>query len=372
MKEIHSFSKTNLQTPKVVQTFDCFVKTNDGNILIDTMSGLWCSPLGYSNINIKNSINLQLTINPYSSNFLGYNNEISEQYCERLCNVTKMDRVYLTNSGSSAVETAIKIATVVSGKNSCVVAKHSYHGSTVLSASASDQSINNWPTIQEPLTTYKFGNSTELEELLNKDIGFVLVEPVVGAGGVYEHKPKTFELLTKYQQRGGIVIFDEVVTGFGKTGEWFAKDKYNFNPDILVLGKAMSNGYFPLAACCVTDNIFDNIKFFNHGFTFSGHPVGSAAGLALLDELTTFDHSTFNKTIVHEKIKEHRIVGCMGAVEFNKKTDAIRFKRDMRAQGYILEEASENINSVCYCLPYIFDNDDFAKFINCIESVINE
>lgn len=372
MREIHSFSKTNLSTPKVSRTFDFLVETTDGQLFTDTMSGLWCSPLGYSNVNIKNAINRQLTINPYSSNFLGTNNEISEEYCERLCNITKMDKIYLTNSGSSAIETAIKIATVVSKKNTCIVAKHSYHGSTVLSAAASDQSINNWPTIQEPLVTYKFSNSAELEELLNKDIGFVLIEPVIGAGGVYEHELKTFELLKRYQQQGGVVIFDEVVTGFGKTGEWFAKDKYNFNPDILVLGKAISNGYFPLAACCVTNNIFDNIKFFNHGFTFSGHPVGSAAGLALLNELTTFDHSRFNKPLVHEKIKEHRIVGCMGAIEFNKKTDAIRFKRNMRQAGYILEEASENINSVCYCLPYIFRESDFEEFSSVIGQIIND
>lgn len=372
MKEIHSFSKTNLSAQKVTRTFDFLFETTDGKIYKDTMSGLWCSPLGYSNTNIKNAINRQLTINPYSSNFLGTSNEISEEYCEKLCRITKMDKVYLTNSGSSAVETAIKIATVVSGKNTCIVAKHSYHGSTVLSASASDQSINSWPVITEPLVTYKFSNSNELKELLEKDIGFVLIEPVIGAGGVYEHEPKTFELLKQYQQQGGIVIFDEIVTGFGKTGEWFAKDTYNFNPDILVLGKAISNGYFPLAACCVTNNIFDNIKFFNHGFTFSGHPVGSAAGLALLDELNTFDHSRFNNPLVHEKIKEHRIVGCMGAIEFNKKTDAIRFKHNMRHKGYILEEASENINSVCYCLPYIFNDEVFKEFIFSIGQVLND
>lgn len=372
MREIHSFSKTNSKTPTIARTFDFLVETTDGQIYKDTMSGLWCSPLGYSNINIKNAINRQLSINPYSSNFLGTSNEVSEEYCEKLCAFTKMDKVYLTNSGSSAIETAIKIATVVSGKNTCIVAKHSYHGSTVLSASASDQSINNWPTITEPLISYKFDNSVKLKELLQTDIGFVLIEPVIGAGGVYEHEPETFELLRQYQQQGGIVILDEVVTGFGKTGSWFAKDKYNVNPDILVLGKAIANGYFPLAACCVTNDILDNIKFFNHGFTFSGHPVGSAAGIAMLEEVKLLDHSRFQKKIIHEKIKEHRIVGCMGAMEFFKKTDAIRFKKNMKKNGYIVEEASENINSVCYCLPYIFDSSEFNEFLNTIGKVINE
>jgi acetylornithine aminotransferase len=372
MKEIHSFSKTNSTTPKVTKTFNFFIETSDGKIYKDTMSGLWCSPLGYSNINIKTAITKQLALNPYSSNFLGTNNDVSEEYCEKLCQVTKMDRIYLSNSGSSAIETAIKIATHISRKNTCVVSKYSYHGSTVLSASASDQSINNWPVITEPLISYKFSNSLELEELLDKNIGFVLIEPVIGAGGVYEHDHKTFELLKKYQQLGGIVIFDEVVTGFGKTGYLFAKEKYNFNPDILVLGKAIANGYFPLAACCVTKNIIDNVKFFNHGFTFSGHPVGSAAGLAMLKELKSFNHNKFNKILQHNKIYEHRIVGCMGAIEFNKKTDAIRFKKTMKLNGYILEEASENSNSICYCLPYIFSEENFKEFFNTMEQIIND
>jgi adenosylmethionine-8-amino-7-oxononanoate aminotransferase len=285
-----------------------------------------------------------------------------------------MDRIYFTNSGSSAVETAIKIVTHLKQNNSCGVAKYSYHGSSVLSASASDQSINNWPTVVSPLNVFKFDSADTLKDIIKNNLAFIIIEPVIAAGGVYEHSAEIFQLLKDYQDSGGIVIFDEVVTGFGKCGKMFAKDVYDFNPDIMVLGKAMSNGYFPLAGCLVSERISSKLKFFNHGFTFSGHPVGSAAGLAVIDELEKngFSHQRYNKKIVHERVKDHRIVGCMGAIEFYKKTDSLKFVNKIREKGYITENASENLNSVVYCLPYILSDNDFNCFIQDSKDIIND
>tara|TARA_B110000503_G_C7171071_1_gene424302 strand:+ start:512 stop:1642 length:1131 start_codon:yes stop_codon:yes gene_type:complete len=374
MREILSFYKTNLSSDEVLKTENCNVFFKSGKVLTDTMSGLWCSPLGYSNISIKDAISQQLECNPYQSNFLGFHNQVTEEYAEKLCILTNMEKVYFTNSGSSAVETAIKIATHIKQNNTCGVARYSYHGSSVLSASASDQSINSWPTVTNPLTVFKFDSAETLEDIIKLNPGFIIIEPVIAAGGVYTHSQEIFQLLKMYQESGGIVIFDEVVTGFGKCGKLFAKDCYQFNPDIMVLGKAMSNGYFPLAGCLVSENISSQLKFFNHGFTFSGHPVGSAAGLAMLDELnhSNMSHKRFDRKIVHNSIKEHRVVGCMGAIEFYKKTDSLRFTNKIRNKGYMVEAASENLNSVVYCLPYIFTDLKFKDFIETIESIIND
>lgn len=374
MREILSFNKTNLLGDEVCHTKEYRIFLKSGATLIDTMSGLWCSPLGYSNVAVKNAMYRQLESNPYQSNFLGFHNQITEEYAKRLCNLTKMHRVYFTNSGSSAVETAIKIATHIKKNNSCGVARYSYHGSSVLSAAASDQSINSWPTITSPLNIFKFDSAETLKDILKSNLAFVILEPVIAAGGVYKHTREIFQLLKEYQNTGGIVIFDEVVTGFGKYKSMFAKDHYQFEPDIMILGKAMSNGYFPLAGCLISENISAQLKFFNHGFTFSGHPVGSAAGLAMLDELANVNigHSRFNTLISDSKIKEHRIAGCMGAIEFYKKTDSLRFVNKIRDRGYVVENASENINSVVYCLPYIMTDHDFNSFINTSKDIIND
>lgn len=374
MKEILSFNKTEISTNEVYKTEGYRVFLNNGDELIDTMSGLWCSPLGYSNTAIKKAISQQLELNPYQSNFLGFHNQITEEYAKKLCYLTNMDKVYFTNSGSSAVETAIKIATHLRQNNLCGVAKHSYHGSSVLSASASDQSINNWPTVNNPLNVLKFNSEETLKDIIKNNLAFIIIEPVIAAGGVYEHSTEIFQLLKDYQSSGGIVIFDEVVTGFGKCEKMFAKDVYKFNPDIIVLGKAMSNGYFPLAGCLVSERISSKLKFFNHGFTFSGHPVGSAAGLAVINELEKINlsHKRFDKKITHERVKDHRIVGCMGSIEFYKKTDSLRFVKKIRERGYMIENASENLNSVVYCLPYILSDNDFECFIQNSKDIIND
>jgi|TARA_B110000908_G_scaffold47914_1_gene58497 adenosylmethionine-8-amino-7-oxononanoate aminotransferase len=373
MKEISSFTKMHSEGSIVDETYDYFVKLKNGEVITDTMSGLWCSPLGYSQQFLKDAAYQQSLKNPYYSNFLGTNNEITEQYAEALCNASNMDRVYFANSGSAAVETAIKISTHVTGIPVGIVSKHSYHGSTILSANASDQEINEWAKMNNPLDIHKFSNADELEELIERNIGFIIIEPVVAAGGVYAHSPKIFELLRIAQTKGIIVIFDETVTGFGKLGPLFAKDYFNFEPDIMILGKAISNGYFPLSACLIKNDISNRIKFFNHGFTFSGHPIGSAVGLAMLEHCKEgFDHSRLQLSIDDTTIVEHRQQGCMGAIEFERRTRSMKFVRVMRSKGYMLEDASENINSVVYCIPYIMSDIDYRAFLDTIKETLNE
>lgn len=374
MREITSFSKLDIKKHQVIKTKDYFIFLNNNEILTDTMSGLWCSPLGYSCDSLKKSMYDQSLINPYQSNFLNHHNQITELYSDKLCNITNMDKVYFTNSGSSAVETAIKISCHISNNKKCAVSKYSYHGSTVLSAAASDQKINLWANIVSPLEVNKFSNFQDLEQLEKNNLSFILIEPVIAAGGVYCHQSEIFKILKYYQNKGTIIIFDETVTGFGKLGTMFAKDLYNFEPDIMILGKAISNGYFPLGACLVKNHIAEKIKFFNHGFTFSGHPIGSAVGLEMINQLkkSNLNHDRFNKPIKSNKIIKHRIVGCMGSIEFSSKSKSLKFVNLMRKNKYILETASENLNSVVYCLPYIMNNDDFYKFIETAESIIND
>jgi adenosylmethionine-8-amino-7-oxononanoate aminotransferase len=374
MKEILSFTKTNLENLEVVKSENYHITLNNGKVLIDTMSGLWCSPLGYSCQPLKDAMYQQSLINPYQSNFLGHHNEITEIYSSRLCDLANMHNVYFTNSGSSAVETAIKIACHISKNTTGVASKHSYHGSTILSAAASDQTINSWSNIADPLIVNKFSNSSELEAALKNDVAFAILEPIIAAGGVYSHSGEVFEVLKDYQSKGLIVIWDETVTGFGKLGTWFAKDYFQFEPDIMVLAKGISNGYFPLGACLIKEHVAERIKFFNHGFTFSGHPIGSAVGLEVINQLSSMnlDHSRFKRTITHNKVIEHRVQGCMGAIEFSSKSKAFKFVKSMREQGYMIESASENLNSIVYCLPYIFTDLDFENFIKTSESIIND
>tara|TARA_B100000242_G_scaffold241406_1_gene181542 strand:+ start:151 stop:1245 length:1095 start_codon:yes stop_codon:yes gene_type:complete len=358
-KEILSFSKMHVEGDQVITATHDELLMKDGRVLKDTMSGLWNVTLGYSNNNIKQSMMNQLVKLPYASNFSGYHSQTTEQYANEICKRTNMSRVYFTNSGSAAVETAIKLT----GKEIAVCGKHSYHGSTILSANASDQDINKFWGIQNPMSVHKFEDVEDLISICKGlyDMSFVIIEPVVGAGGVYEWQPEIWKVLEEYQQKGGIVILDETVTGFGKLGTMFAFEKINFKPDMIILGKGITNGYFPMGACLISERIEKSVKMFNHGFTYSGHPVGCAAALETLKEIDKLD-------LQHKQIKGvTRQYGNMGAIDFETPKQSLTFIKKMREAGYILEDGSENVSTAVFCLPFIFkDHDLFEEAIECI------
>jgi len=358
--EILSFKKINSSAEQISHAENYTLYTTDGKKYIDTMSGLWNVPLGYSNEHIKSALITQTKKLPYTSNFSGYHSQITETYAQQICEITNMKKVYFTNSGSAAVETAIKLAQ----KPVAVCGKNSYHGSTILSANASDQQINKFWNISNPLSVYKFKNSEELFEVTSGlfDMSFVIIEPIVGAGGVYSWENEVWTVLKDYQQKGGIVILDETVTGFGKLGTMFAFEKFNFQPDILVLGKAITNGYFPMGACLINERIEKSIKMFNHGFTYSGHPIGSAVALETLNQIkkTNLDHIQIKSAT--------RQYGCMGAIDFETSKQSLTFIKKMRKEGYILEDGSENITTAVFCLPFIFK--EHKQFEESIERCI--
>ncbi len=357
-KEILSFSKIHSGAEQVITAKYDELLMSDGKVYKDTMSGLWNVPLGYSNENIKQSMINQLVKLPYTSNFSGYHSETTEKYANEICKRTNMSRVYFTNSGSAAVETAIKL----SGKQVAVCGKHSYHGSTILSANASDQDINKFWNIQNPMSVHKFDGADQLASVCKGlfDLSFVIIEPVIGAGGVYEWQPEVWNILKEYQQKGGVVILDETVTGFGKLGTMFAFEKYNIEPDMIILGKGITNGYFPMGACLINERIEKTVKMFNHGFTYSGHPIGCAVALETLKEIDKLD-------LEHKQINGiTRQYGCMGAIDFETPRQSLTFIKKMRELGYILEDGSENVSTAVFCLPYIFkDHNEFEEAIKC-------
>ena len=361
-KEILSFSKIYSNAEQIVTATKYELLTTDGKVYKDTMSGLWNVPLGYSNDIIKQSMINQLVKLPYSSNFSGYHSKTSEQYATEICKRTNMSRVYFTNSGSAAVETAIKL----SGKQVAICGKHSYHGSTILSANASDQDINKFWNIPNPMSVYKFEGVDDLTSTCKGlfDLSFVIIEPVVGAGGVYDWNPEIFTVLKEYQDKGGVVIFDETVTGFGKLGTMFAFEKLNFEPDMIVLGKGITNGYFPMGACLINERIEKNIKMFNHGFTNSGHPVGCAAALETLKEIDKLELNHKQTDLATRQF------GCMGAIDFETPKQSLTFIKNMRERGFILEDGSENVNTAVFCLPYIINDNDFDLFEEAIKECI--
>lgn len=352
MIEIGSFVKPSIKSEIVYSAKDYIIKTDKGSFY-DTMSGLWCTPLGYSDSGLKNTITNQLHILPYYNNYFETQCDITERYAKNLCNATKMDRVYFSLSGAGAVETAIKVAHNNRPTGKCCVFKKSYHGATILSGYTSDYNLENYHKLKSPIEVHYYEDEMDLNEM-----SFVLLEPVICAGGIHKHDNKVWENLSKYQKNGGIIILDEIVTGFGKTGKLFAKEWTPINPDIVLLGKAITNGYIPFAATLINENILST-KSFEHGFTCSGHPLGAAAGEYVLQKLLKYD---FN--FEEYELDNHTQVGCMGAFQFNSIKESTKYKKEMKKLGWILEYSSSDLTRIVYCLPYILPNELKEKFYN--------
>ncbi|MFT6091730.1 aspartate aminotransferase family protein [Sulfitobacter sp.] len=295
----------------------------DGHSVVDAVGGLWNVNLGYSCQPVKDAIAKQLDALPYYSTFRGTTNDAAIELSYELANFFEPDglsRSFFTSGGSDSVETALRLARQYhklrgeAGRTKFLSLKKGYHGTHIGGASVNGNS--NFRTAYEPLLpgcyhipapyTYRNPfNETDPERLahlcvqaLEDEIAFqgagtiaaMIMEPILGAGGVIPpHKsfaPMVQEICNK---NGILLITDEVITAYGRTGAWSGARLWGIKPDMMATAKAISNGYFPFGAVMLGDRmveVFENNPSAKiaHGYTYSGHPVGAAAALACLAE----------------------------------------------------------------------------------------
>lgn len=302
----------------------------DGHQLLDAVGGLWNVNLGYSCEPIKTAIAEQLDALPYYSAFRGTSNDKLIRLSEDIREFYAPDglsRAFYTSGGSDSVETALRLARQyhkVNGQSDRVKflsLKFGYHGTHFGGASVNGNA--KFRTAYEPLmpgcyhipAPYEFRNPyneadpAQLAKLclkaLEDEIAFqgagtiaaFIMEPVLGAGGVIvpheSFMPGVREICSK---NGILLIADEVVTAYGRTGDWTGSRHWGVQPDILCSAKAITNGYFPFGVVMLSDAIaeaFESDKTgkasIGHGYTYSGHPVGAAAAIASLKETLRLD-----------------------------------------------------------------------------------
>ena len=309
--------------PMIVEAKDCYLKDSEGKWYLDGVSSLWVNVHGHRNEELDSAIKEQLNKVSHST-LLGLSNEPSALLAEKLVKITPvgLNKVFYSDSGSTAVEIALKVAfqyfkqTGRPKKKEFVSFVNAYHGDTIGSVSVGGMDI--FHSIFKPLlfnthlvpSAYcyrcpvkKPGNAypdcslaclDELEALLDqrsKHIAAVILEPKVqGAAGIIVQPPgyvgKIAELCRKHDV---LLIVDEVATGFGRTGKMFACEHENVKPDIMALAKGLTGGYLPLAATIFTEDIYEaflgkyeELKTFFHGHTYTGNPLACAASLANL------------------------------------------------------------------------------------------
>jgi taurine--2-oxoglutarate transaminase len=270
----------------------------DGNEFIDLSAQLMCSNLGHSADQVAEAIAEQAATGAYFAP--GFTTDVRAKLGRKLAEVTPGDltKTFFSTSGTEAIEAAIKIARLYTGKHKILSRYRSYHGATYgsISVTGDPRRLFAEPgipgTIKAP-DPYAYGSTLDpmeslayIDEMLTLEgdtVAAVLVEPIVGSNGILvppdDYLPR---LKSIAHDHDALLICDEVMSGFGRTGEWFASDLFDVTPDIMTMAKGLTGAYQPLGATTVTPEIADHFEdnLFCHGHTYAGHPVACAAGLA--------------------------------------------------------------------------------------------
>lgn len=310
--------------PKIITSADGVSITDiDGHRVVDGVGGLWNVNLGFSCKPVKDAMVAQLEKLPYYSTFRGTSNDAAIELSYELAEFFEPDgmkRTFFTSGGSDSVETALRLSRQYhklrgeQGRTKFLSLKKGYHGTHMGGASVNGNS--NFRTAYEPLLpgcfhipapdTYRNPfNETDPEKLaklcaqaLEDEIAFqgaetiaaMIMEPILGAGGVIVPHASFAPQVQKICNRNGILLItDEVITAYGRTGAWSGARLWGIQPDMMCTAKAITNGYFPFGALMLGHRVVEvfednNAAKIGHGYTYSGHPVGAAAAIACLAE----------------------------------------------------------------------------------------
>lgn len=299
--------------------------TADGDEYVDFSSQLMCSNLGHSAEKVADAVADQLREAAYVAP--SYTTENRANLGKKLAEITPGDlsKTFFSTSGTEAVEAAIKIARFYTGKQKIISRYRSYHGATYgsISVTGDPRRLRSEPgipgTIKAP-DPYAYGSTLdpmesveyidEMLELEGDTVAAILVEPIVGSNGILVPPEEYLSRLKEIaHDHDALLICDEVMSGFGRTGEWFGCDVFDVEPDIMTMAKGLTGAYQPLGATIVTSEIADHFEenMFCHGHTYAGHPAAVAAGLATIEtyqEENLIDRASETGEYLGERIDE--------------------------------------------------------------------
>ena len=367
-----------------------YIYDSDGNRILDGMAGLWCVNVGYGRPELVEAAATQMAKLPYYNNFFRTSNQPVAELSAKLAEITPdgLSNVFYANSGSEANDTIIRMVRhywALEGKpeKRVIISRDfGYHGSTIMSASMGgmsgmhEQAANepDFAHIRPPYGFLHQGNQDEAEFAANaaswlddkineigaSNVAAFVAEPIQGAGGVIVPPAGYFKHIQEICRRHDILfVADEVITGFGRTGQWFASQTMELEPDMMALAKGLTSGYVPMSAVMVGDRVANKLIAdggeFYHGFTYSGHPVAAAVALANLELIEREDMITRVREDTGPylaealaPLAEHRIVGeirtfgVLAAIELVKSKDGPEMFEDTGATGVICRDHAIN------------------------------
>jgi len=408
------------------------VYDDNGKGYIEGLAGLWCASLGFNEERLIEAAVREMKRLPYYHGFAGKTSDVTIDLAERLVKMAPvpMSKVLFANSGSEATDLAVKLiwyyhnAIGKPEKKKIISRIKGYHGVTVCSASLTGLSHlhNEFDLpIERIMHTdcphhYRFAHDGETEEefasrcaenleslILDEGpetIAAFFAEPVMGAGGVIVPPATYFEKIQPILRKYDIVFLaDEVICGFGRTGNMWGSQTYSLQPDMISTAKALSAAYLPISALLINDKIFDSmveqsekLGVFGHGSTYAGHPVSAAVALETLtiyEERNIVGHvkqvspalqDGLRRFADHPLVGEVRGIGLVGAVELvrDKETKrafepksgvGVRCQNFAYEHGLIIRALGD---SLAFCPPLVISEDETNELFDCFEKALND
>ncbi len=377
----------------VKETYEQTIVLEDGTKLTDAMSSWWSAIHGYNHPVLIKALEKQAKIMPHIM-FGGLTHEPASLLCKKLASLTKLPSVFLADSGSVAVEVALKTAILyqkVKNKNvsKFIALNNAYHGDTLGAMGVCDPKNSMHSLYGEYLPKNIFTSIENLKETIEKNhskVAGVILEPIVqGAGGMKIHSPKYLkiarELCTKYDL---VLIADEIATGFGHTGKMWGCDHANIIPDIMTVGKSLTGGVMTLSAMCTTKNISDTISnscigVLMHGPTFMGNPLACAVANANIELLLSSNweqkikniENIFSKELKEldglDIVQNVRNIGAIGVVELKSDNYAQIIQDYCVQNGVWIRPFGKLIYSI---VSYNITDEELYKITDTIKKAI--
>ena len=438
-KSFHLHPSTNLRTvqtegPLVITRGEgVFVYDDEDRRYLEGMAGLWCASLGFSERRLADAAYRQMCELPFYHSFGGKVPAISTELAERLIGIAPpgMGKVLFANSGSEANDTAIKLAWYINNalgrpkKKKIISRQRAYHGVTVATASLTGLAFAHEDfdlPIARVLHTdcphyYRGaqpGESEEafaarlagnLEQLILREgpdtVAAFFAEPVMGAGGVIVPPQTYFERIQTILKKYDILfVADEVICGFGRTGNMFGAHTFHLRPDIITVAKALSAGYLPISGTLVSNALYDilvtqsdKLGIFGHGYTYSSHPVPAAVALETLKIYEERDIVGMVRRVgprlqagirsfgAHPMIGDARGLGLIGAAELVRdKATKHSFDPKAGVGAYLVRRAQQHGailrnmpgDIVAFCPPLIISEAEIDELMSCFGKALDD
>ncbi|MCF6180659.1 aminotransferase class III-fold pyridoxal phosphate-dependent enzyme [Lutibacter sp.] len=362
-----------------VKAEGAYVWDKNNTKYLDLYGGHGVISIGHSHPKYVKAFTKQLNKIGFYSNSI--QNPLQQKLAQKLGKLSDCEnyKLFLCNSGAEANENALKLASFITGKSKIISFKNAFHGRTSAAVAVTDNATINAPINLQQKVTFLPLNTIELviNELDKNDVAAVIIEGIQGVGGLDEGTTEFFQQLQKVCNKKGVpLILDEIQSGYGRSGKFFAFQHHNIQPDIITIAKGMGNG-FPIGGVLILDTY--KAKFGMLGTTFGGNHLACVAAISVLDVVEKEDlinnvNSVYNYFLKEiksvSKVKKVKGKGLMLGVEFDFEVAELRKK--LIFEKHIFTGGSNNKKLLRILPPLNINKEQIAIFINALKELLDE